>query len=88
TPVEIVGCEVCEAGSPLALDDGWFTDQRNALERVLLHFAHFEKRAKKIDDERYSVMVNYDKEDETKIDRSKKLRAMMVRNFFFVNQYV
>ncbi len=63
-------------------------DQRNALERVLLHFAHFEKRAKKIDDERYSVMVNYDKEDETKIDRSKKLRAMMVRNFFFVNQYV
>ena len=25
TPVEIVGCEVCEAGSPLALDDGWFT---------------------------------------------------------------
>ncbi len=23
TPVEIVGCEVCEAGSPLALDDGW-----------------------------------------------------------------
>ena len=22
TPVEIVGCEVCEAGSPLALDNG------------------------------------------------------------------
>ncbi len=42
-------------------------DQRNALERVLLHFAHFEKRAKKIDDERYSVMVNYDKEDETEM---------------------
>ena len=27
TPVEIVGCEVCEAGIPLALDDGWFTNE-------------------------------------------------------------
>ncbi len=25
TSVEIVGYEVCEAGSPLALDNGWFT---------------------------------------------------------------
>ena len=25
TPVEIVGYEVDEAGSPLALDNGWFT---------------------------------------------------------------
>lgn len=34
TPVEIVGCEVCEAGSPLALDGGWFTMNFNRLEKM------------------------------------------------------
>ena len=29
TPVEIVGYEVCEAGSPLALDNGSFTAGMN-----------------------------------------------------------
>lgn len=43
------------------------TDRRNALERVLLHFAHFEKTAEKIDDDRYIVTVHYDKEDESEI---------------------
>jgi hypothetical protein len=42
-------------------------DQRNALERVLLHFAHFEKQAEKIDDERFKVTVTYDKDDETEM---------------------
>ena len=42
-------------------------DERNALERVLLHFAHFEKTAERIDGDRYSVTINYDKEDETEI---------------------
>ncbi len=35
TPVEIVGCEVCEAGSPLALDDGWFTSATVEVENRL-----------------------------------------------------
>lgn len=43
------------------------TDKRNALERVLLHFAHFEKTAERIEDDRYRVTINYDKEDETEI---------------------
>ena len=43
------------------------TDQRSALERVLLHFAHFKKRAEKISEDRYSITVYYDKEDETEI---------------------
>ena len=43
------------------------TDKRNALERVLLHFAHFEKTAERIEDDRYRVIINYDKEDETEI---------------------
>ena len=42
-------------------------DQRNALERVLLHFAHFEKQAQRIADDRYRVTVAYEKEDETEL---------------------
>lgn len=43
------------------------TDERNALERVMLHFAHFEKRAEKIDDMHYRLTVNYDRDDETEL---------------------
>lgn len=42
-------------------------DRRNALERVLMHFAHFEKRAEKIGEDRYKVTVSYDNDDETEI---------------------
>ena len=42
-------------------------DDRNALEHVLLHFAHFEKQVGKIDDRKYQVTLHYDKEDETEI---------------------
>ena len=42
-------------------------DERKALERVLLHFAHFEKQAEKIGDNRYKITINYDKDDETEL---------------------
>ena len=42
-------------------------DYRKALERVLLHFAHFEKQAEKLDENRYKVTVTYDIDDETEI---------------------
>lgn len=42
-------------------------DGRNALERVLLHFAHFEKEAERIDGKRYRIKVNYDRDDETEL---------------------
>ncbi|HBJ18749.1 MAG TPA: WYL domain-containing protein [Clostridiales bacterium] len=42
-------------------------DKRNALERVLLHFAHFEKEAVKLEDNKYSVTLTYDKDDETEM---------------------
>lgn len=42
-------------------------DERNALERVLLHFAHFPKKAEKIEENRYHIMVDYDKDDETEM---------------------
>lgn len=42
-------------------------DKRNSLERVMLHFAHFEKQAEKIGDARYFVRVAYDKDDEAEM---------------------
>ena len=39
------------------------TDERNALERCMLHFAHFEKRAEKTDDGRYLLHLRYDTDD-------------------------
>lgn len=43
------------------------TDERNALERVMLHFAHFEKQAERIDDKRYLLHLKYYANDETEI---------------------
>ncbi len=42
-------------------------DDRNALERILMHFAHFEKQVEKTDDRKYQVTLHYDKADETEI---------------------
>ena len=42
-------------------------NERNALERVLLHFAHFKKQAEKIDDIHYKIWIYYDKSDETEV---------------------
>lgn len=42
-------------------------DKRNALERVLLHFAHFEKEAERLDGDRYLVRITYNKDDETEL---------------------
>ncbi|MGI6094085.1 MAG: WYL domain-containing protein [Lachnospiraceae bacterium] len=42
-------------------------DERKALERVLLHFAHFEKTAERIEEGRYLITIHYDEEDETEM---------------------
>ncbi len=42
-------------------------DERNALERCLLHFAHFEKQAERTDDGHYLVHIRYDADDETEM---------------------
>ena len=42
-------------------------NERNALERVLMHFAHFEKQAEKLNEERYRVSITYNLEDETEM---------------------
>ena len=42
-------------------------DERNALERCMLHFSHLEKETERIDDRRYRLMLHYEKDDETEL---------------------
>ena len=42
-------------------------DERNAPERVLLHFAHFKKQVYKSDENTCRVLLEYDKDDESEI---------------------
>ena len=42
-------------------------DERNALERVMLHFAHFEKQAERVEDNKYLLHLKYYANDETEI---------------------
>lgn len=43
------------------------TDERNALERVMLHFSHLEKETRRLEDGRYEVKLCYEREDESEI---------------------
>lgn len=43
------------------------TNERNAPERVMLHFAHFEKRAEHTNDDKYILHLKYYENDETEI---------------------
>ncbi len=43
------------------------TDERNALERVMLHFAHFRKEAERIDINHYLLKIYYENLDETEL---------------------
>lgn len=43
------------------------TDARNALERVMLHFSHFEKQAEQLDEKHYRLTLRYDRDDETEL---------------------
>ena len=42
-------------------------DERNALERVMLHFAHFEKQAERQEDGSYLLNVKYTRDDENEL---------------------
>ncbi len=43
------------------------TDGRQTLDRALLHFAHFEKEAEKLEGNRFLLRLRYDKRDETEL---------------------
>lgn len=42
-------------------------DERNALERAMLHFSHLEKETSRLDDGSYQIKLAYDMDDETEI---------------------
>ncbi len=42
-------------------------DERNALERAMLHFTHFEKRAERISHDKYRIKIFYDRDDEREL---------------------
>lgn len=72
----ILSCEKCDAAeiptapSPIESKETvtlLVYDNRNALERTLLHFAHFEKRVEKIGEKKYSLFIKYNKYDETEL---------------------
>ena len=42
-------------------------DERNALERVLLHFSHLEKETERLEANRYRLTLRYAREDETEL---------------------
>lgn len=43
------------------------TDDRNALERVMLHFSHLDRETERIDDNHYKITLYYEREDETEL---------------------
>ena len=43
------------------------TDERNALERAMLHFSHLEKETKRLDESHYRLTLRYQTEDETEL---------------------
>ena len=45
----------------------WITNERNALERAMLHFAHFEKQAERLEDDKYILRLKYYENDETEM---------------------
>lgn len=72
----ILHCEICEEydQNGLCFPRGHLKelvlllhDERNALERVLLHFSHFEKETLKLDEDNYQIKLRYDTDDETEI---------------------
>ena len=56
--------EVLESTEHITLE---LLDHRNALERVMLHFAHFEKQAEKLNRNTYLVKIKYSHDDETEM---------------------
>lgn len=72
---KVITCDFCGGDKPgekpkaeqlkdLTLE---ITDKRNALERAMLHFAHFEKQAERADGGRYILHLKYYESDETEI---------------------
>ena len=51
---EKLGKEICHSHEKVLFE---LVDDRKALERVLMHFAHFEKQVEKVDERKYQVTL-------------------------------
>lgn len=69
-------CELLEPYSPRAYHPPLpqaetlvleLTNERNALERAMLHFSHLEKETVRLDHWKYRLTLRYDREDETEL---------------------
>ena len=72
----MTACELLEPYSPKAFHPPQprtetlvleLTDERNALERAMLHFSHLEKETVRLEARRYRLTLRYDWEDETEL---------------------
>lgn len=72
----LLSCEKCEGKSEKLQQRNYpatrkvvfeLKDYRNALERVLMHFAHFKKEAEKTGDKSYRITLYYHRDDETEV---------------------
>lgn len=60
---EAIPCAEERCESAVATATVRITDERNAMERFLLHFAHFEKQSERIDGTHYLVRIRYAEDD-------------------------
>lgn len=73
----ILALKYAEIPQKLVLSDSWdadrdtivleLTDERNALERVSLHFANLKKKTTKIGDNKYRMELEFSRDDETEM---------------------
>lgn len=73
----IVALKYAEIPQKQAYSDAWdedrdtivleLTDERNALERVSLHFANLKKKTTKIDDNKYRMELEFSRDDKTEM---------------------
>ena len=62
--LETADAEICEQKAPERCKlTALLTDERNALERAMLHFSHLEKTTERLDEKHYKLHLTYDKSD-------------------------
>ena len=71
TDCEVLECCTQEDAQPLPMEKCCLvlelTDERNALERAMLHFSHLAKETQRIGDGLYRLTLWYEQEDETEL---------------------
>jgi len=72
----IISCELLDSHKDISLNPHYrkknsvileITDERNALERVMLHFANYEKETMRTGENRYQMKLVYNGDDETEV---------------------